>query len=182
MTCCASPLSLGLRGYQRRTVQPTITVAPQYRVVEPAPIVTPKTTPTPMEVVDLMLQESQLTPDDEFYDLGCGDGRVVIRAAQRFGCRCVGIDINADQARIAKRAVERAGLQSLVTIYKGDVTRCDVSQATAAYIYLEPETLAKVVPRLSPGCRIASYSHTLATFNHRVSVDGQSVYFWIPQR
>ena len=145
------------------------------------PDVTRFVSETPLPVIDATLREYQLTPDDLFYDLGCGNGRVVIRAVQLYGCQAVGIDINKDQARQAQRAVKAAGLESRVRIYVDDIRTCDVSRATAAYCYLDPSTLAAVVPRLSPGCRVASYSHPLCQHNHRVVIDGQSVYFLIPQ-
>lgn len=133
---------------------------------------------SPQPVIDSALRELQLTTADVFYDLGCGDGRVVIEAAKRYGCRAVGIELDPQLAKTARDAVRAAGLTDSVNIYRGDATKCDVTEATAAYLYLDPATASEVAERLPPRCRVASYSHDIPNTNHRVVVgDHGPIYF-----
>jgi SAM-dependent methyltransferase len=119
--------------------------------------------PTPMPVVDAMLDMAKVTKNDLLYDLGSGDGRIVIRAAERFGCRGVGVDLNPERVREAKAAAKKAGpqIESLVRFEEGDVFTFDFSPATVVTMYLLPSVNVKLRPRilkeLKPGTRIVSH-------------------------
>jgi SAM-dependent methyltransferase len=119
--------------------------------------------PTPMPVVDAMLDMAKVGKNDLLYDLGSGDGRIVIRAAQRFGCRGVGVDLNPERVREAKAAAKKAGpqIESLVRFEEGDVFTFDFSPATVVTMYLLPSVNVKLRPRilkeLKPGTRIVSH-------------------------
>lgn len=134
--------------------------------------------PTPEAAIEAALRELRLTDADVLYDLGCGDGRVVIEAARRYGCRAVGVEIDPRRALAARDAVRAAGLADRVTIYQGDVTKCDVSGATAAYLYLEPAIAKEVAERLPAGCRVASFMHRVDGINHVVAVENTGCLFF----
>jgi SAM-dependent methyltransferase len=117
--------------------------------------------PTPQEVVDRMLQMAEVKQDDVVYDLGCGDGRLVITAAKRYGARGVGVDI--DPARIAesKAAAKAAGVEHLVEFRQQDALTVDVSPASVVTLYLLTAANLKLRPTLQktlkPGARIVSH-------------------------
>jgi SAM-dependent methyltransferase len=117
--------------------------------------------PTPQEVVDRMLQMAEVKSDDVVYDLGCGDGRLVITAAKRYGARGVGVDI--DPARIAesKAAAKAAGVEHLVEFRQQDALTVDVSPASVVTLYLLTAANLKLRPTLQqtlkPGARIVSH-------------------------
>ena len=117
--------------------------------------------PTPQDVVDRMLADAELTPNDVLYDLGCGDGRIVITAARKYKTRGVGIDI--DQARISESRsnARAAGVGDLVEFQRGDILEADVSRATVVTLYLTSSTNLKLRPiltrQLRPGARIVSH-------------------------
>src|SRR4051794_29041776 len=82
--------------------------------------------PTPQDVVERMLAVAQVTNQDTVFDLGCGDGRVVITAAKKYGARGVGIDIDRDRINDSKRNARDAGVESLVRFQQGDILNADV--------------------------------------------------------
>ena len=92
--------------------------------------------PSPYDVVQRMLTLAEVTRDDIVYDIGCGDGRIVITAAQRFGARGVGIDIDPQRIAEANANAERAGVQHLVQFIQQDAMTVDVSEATVVTLYL----------------------------------------------
>jgi Methyltransferase domain len=117
--------------------------------------------PTPQDVVDRMLADAELKPDDVLYDLGSGDGRIVITAAKKYKTRGVGIDI--DQARISESRsnARAAGVADLVEFQRGDILQADVSRATVVTLYLTSSTNLKLRPiltrQLRPGARVVSH-------------------------
>jgi SAM-dependent methyltransferase len=117
---------------------------------------------TPEDVVEKMLELAKVGPADVVYDLGCGDGRIVITAARKYGARGVGVDI--DPARIAEsRANARnAGVESLVTFLLQDAMTVDVSPATVVTLYLVATSNLRLRPmltrQLAPGARIVSHN------------------------
>ena len=117
--------------------------------------------PTPQDVVERMLSLAQVSAKDVVYDLGSGDGRLVVTAAKKFGARGVGIDI--DPARIAEgRAnAKAAGVEKLVEFRQQDALEADVSQATVVTLYLLSSSNVKLRPRLTsqlkPGARVVSH-------------------------
>lgn len=117
--------------------------------------------PTPQPVVDKMLDMAQVGPEDTVYDLGCGDGRIVITAARERGARGVGIDINPMRIREAKENAAGAGVSDKVEFKVGDLFEADFSNATVVTLYLLPEVNRKLRPQLwrqlKAGTRVVSH-------------------------
>jgi SAM-dependent methyltransferase len=118
--------------------------------------------PTPQDVVDRMLEVAQVTDKDTVFDLGCGDGRIVITAAKKFGARGVGIDIDKDRIAESRRNARNAGVAALVRFEQGDILNADVSTATVVTLYLVSSSNMKLRPiltkQLQPGARIVSHA------------------------
>lgn len=116
---------------------------------------------TPPEVVDRMLEMARVTKDDVIYDLGSGDGRIVIRAAKKYGARGVGIEIDPDLVRRAQDNAQKEGVRHLVEFHAQDALTVDVSPATVVTLYMLPEFNAKLRPiferQLRPGARVVSH-------------------------
>ncbi len=121
--------------------------------------------PTPDDVVERMLTLAGVTADDVVYDLGSGDGRIVIAAAQRFGARGVGIDIDPQRIAESNANAERAGVQDLVEFIEMDALAADVSDATVVTLYLLSSSNAKLRPiltrQLRAGARIVSHAFSM---------------------
>ncbi len=136
---------------------PAATAIAQQQPANLAPYV-----PTPQDVVDRMLELAGVRSNDVVYDLGCGDGRIVITAAQRFGARGVGIDFDPERIAEANVNAERAGVQDLVTFVEQDAMQTDVSEATVVTLYLLTSSNMKLRPiltrQLRPGSRIVSHA------------------------
>jgi hypothetical protein len=117
--------------------------------------------PTPQDVVDRMLADANVTGSDVVYDLGSGDGRIVITAAKKFGARGVGIDIDPDRISESRRNARSAGVGDLVEFQHGDILQADVSRATVVMLYLVSSANLKLRPiltrQLHPGARIVSH-------------------------
>jgi SAM-dependent methyltransferase len=118
--------------------------------------------PTPQDVVDRMLTVAEVTSRDVVYDLGSGDGRIVITAAKKFGARGVGIDIDPERIAESRRNARDAGVSSLVEFRLGDILNADVSKATVVTLYLVSSANLKLRPlltrQLAPGARIVSHA------------------------
>ena len=121
--------------------------------------------PTPMTVVDAMLDLAKVTKSDVVYDLGCGDGRIVVRAATRFGCRGVGVDLNPERVKEAKANAMRANVTELARFEVGDVFDFDFSGATVVTMYLLPSVNLKLRPAITEGTE-AGYPACLARLSH----------------
>ncbi len=121
--------------------------------------------PSPYDVVQRMLTLAEVSRDDVVYDIGCGDGRIVITAAQRFGARGVGIDIDPQRIAEANANAERAGVQHLVQFIQQDAMTVDVSEATVVTLYLLSSSNLKLRPlltsQLAPGARIVSHAFSM---------------------
>jgi SAM-dependent methyltransferase len=121
--------------------------------------------PTPADVVDRMLTLANVGADDVVYDLGCGDGRIVIAAAQKFGARGVGIDIDARLVGEAEARAKAAGVQNRVTFVIEDALKADVSDATVVTLYLLSASNIMLRPiltkQLRRGARIVSHSFAM---------------------
>src|SRR5512139_606426 len=117
--------------------------------------------PTPMPVVDAMLDMARVRREDTLYDLGCGDGRIVVRAASRFGCKGVGVDLNPERVAEARANAASQKVTGLTRFAVGDVFEFDFSPATVVTMYLLPGVNLKLRPRLQkelrPGTRIVSH-------------------------
>jgi SAM-dependent methyltransferase len=116
---------------------------------------------TPQEVVDKMLDMAKVTKDDVVYDLGCGDGRFVVTAAKKYGCRGVGYDISPRRVRESRANVRKNGVEQLVRIEQKDIFTLDLSQADVITLFLLPSLNEKLIPqldKLKPGSRIVSHN------------------------
>jgi SAM-dependent methyltransferase len=115
---------------------------------------------TPEPVIEKMLELAEVEADDVVYDLGCGDGRIVIAAARRFGARAWGFDIDPVRVAEARANAEAAGVSHLVTIEQRDIFTLDLSPASVVTLYLLPELNVRLIPQLqqlAPGSRIVSH-------------------------
>lgn len=122
--------------------------------------------PTPQKVVDLMLEYAKVTKDDLVYDLGCGDGRIVVTAAKKYGAKGVGVDIDPVRVKEAQALAKKEGVDNLVEIRLGDALNVpDVSKATVVMTYMLPEFMARMEPglkkNLKPGTRIVAHDYPL---------------------
>lgn len=143
--------------------------------------------PTPQSLVDRMLDMAELTPQDRLVDLGSGDGRTVITAAQR-GATARGIEFNPDMVALAKRAARDAGVADKATFEHGDIFKSDFSDATVVTLFLLPALNLKLRPTLldmKPGTRIVSNSFTMDDWEPDETVSAQdcsaycSAYKWV---
>ena len=145
--------------------------------------------PTPDKVVEQMLALAKVTKNDVLYDLGSGDGRIVITAAQKFGTRGTGIDINPERIREANENARKAGVTNRVQFRQQDLCEADISKATVVTLYLLPEINVKLRPKLfkdlKPGTRIVSHDFDMGKWKPErvVQVQGpnreHTVYYWV---
>ena len=128
--------------------------------------------PTPADVVDRMLTLAKVGPRDVVYDLGCGDGRIVISAAQKFGARGVGVDIDANLINQAEANAKAAGVERRVKFLVQDAMTVDVSDATVVTLYLLSASNVKLRPiltrQLRRGARIVSHSFAMGDWEPEV--------------
>jgi 2-polyprenyl-3-methyl-5-hydroxy-6-metoxy-1,4-benzoquinol methylase len=121
--------------------------------------------PTPMVVVEKMLELGGVDKDDVLFDLGCGDGRIVITAARKFGTRGVGIDIDPQRIEESTRAAKEAGVDALIEFRLQDVMKADIRAATVVTLYLLPESNALLRPlfeeQLRPGTPVVSHNYSI---------------------
>jgi hypothetical protein len=121
--------------------------------------------PTPMVVVERMLELGEIDKTDLLFDLGCGDGRIVITAAKKFGTRGVGIDIDPQRIEESVRAAKEAGVEELVEFRLQDVMKADIREATVVTIYFLPESNALLLPlleeQLKPGTPVVSHNYSI---------------------
>jgi trans-aconitate methyltransferase len=140
--------------------------------------------PTRMPVVDAMLDLGRVKRDDVIYDLGCGDGRIVVRAASRFGCRGVGVDLNPERVEEARTNARRAKVTELTRFEVGNVFDFQFSEATVVTMYLLPSVNLKLRPRLQrelkPGTRIVSHDFDMGDWRPEATreVDGARLFLW----
>ena len=128
--------------------------------------------PTPPDVVDRMLGLARTSPRDVVYDLGCGDGRIVIAAAQKFGARGVGIDIDATLVARAQANAAAAGVSDRVTFRVQDAMTVNVSDATVVTLYLLAASNVKLRPvltrQLAPGARIVAHNYPIGDWEPQI--------------
>ena len=141
--------------------------------------------PTPPPVVDAMLKLADVKPSDVVYDLGCGDGIIVATAAQKYGARAVGIDIDPQRVKEATERAQQMGVSDKVRIIQGDLFEADIKEATVVTLYLLQSLNIKLMPKLKselkPGTRIVSQSFSMGDTwppEKTVEVDGRPVYMW----
>jgi SAM-dependent methyltransferase len=146
--------------------------------------------PTPQEVVDKMLELAKVKKDDVVYDLGCGDGRIVLTAARKFGVKARGFDIDPDRIKDceANFKKEKEEVQKLVKFEKKDIFTLDLSEANVVTLYLLPDLNVKLVPqlkKLKPGSRIVSHAFDMRGYKPDMKVTvkckddvERDVYLW----
>ena len=120
---------------------------------------------TPQDVVDKMLELAQVKKDDLVYDLGCGDGRIVVTAAKRYGCKAVGFDLDPRRVKESLENVQKSKVGHLVGIEQKDIFTLDLSKADVVTLYLLASLNAKLIPqleKLKPGSRIVSHTFEMA--------------------
>src|SRR5579871_5350741 len=116
--------------------------------------------PTPQAVVDKMLDMADVRHGEIVYDLGCGDGRIPVTAAKKYGVKTWGFDINPVRVRESLDNVDKNNVKHLVTIKQADIFELDLSKADVITLYLLPTLNVKLIPqldKLKPGCRIVSH-------------------------
>src|SRR5262245_58002689 len=140
--------------------------------------------PTKQDVVEEMLRMAGVKPGDVVYDLGCGDGRIVITAAQKFGARGVGVDINPERISEANDAAKRAGVKN-VTFKIGDLFEADIREATVVTLYLLPDVNLRLKPKLlrdlKPGTRVVSHDFSMGEDwqpEKTLRVGSDTLYLW----
>jgi SAM-dependent methyltransferase len=149
----AAPLAMPQAAAQTRSGQ-----------AQDAPVLAPYV-PTPQDVVERMLELAGVGPGDVVYDLGCGDGRLVITAAGKYGARGVGVDIEPERIAESQANAKAAGVESLVTFRLQDAMTVDVSEATVVTLYLLSSSNLKLRPMLTrqlrPGARVVSHAFSM---------------------
>ena len=141
--------------------------------------------PTRDAVVAGMLELGGVKKGDILYDLGCGDGRIVITAAQKFGARGTGIDIDPVRIREAQENARKAGVADRVKFIEQDLFDAKISDATVVTLYLLPAINLKLRPKLlkdlKPGTRIVSHAFDMGDWKpeKEIEVDGEQLYFWV---
>ena len=141
--------------------------------------------PTPEKVVERMLEVAKVGPNDVVYDLGSGDGRIVIAAAKNHGARGVGIDIDPQRVREARDNASRAGVANRVEFREGNLFDANISEATVVTIYLLSGINMKLRPKLlaelKPGTRIVSHAFDMGDWKPEATakVGTSTVYYWV---
>lgn len=163
----------------------------QEKASEPKPARTPDViyVPTPHEVVAKMLEMAKVTKDDVVYDLGCGDGRIVVAAAKKYGCKAYGFDIDPQRVKEARANVKKNKVEHLVTIEQKDIFELDLSPASVVTLYLLPSLNVKLIPqleKLKPGSRIVSHDFDMegvkpdqrVEFQAKRDGSSHTIYLW----
>jgi len=145
--------------------------------------------PTPQEVVDAMLTLAEVKKGDTVYDLGCGDGRIVITAAKKFGANAVGIDIDPERIQEANANARREGVAGKVSFRQEDLFQADITNASVVTLYLLSTLNQKLKPKLmadlKPGTRIVSHAFDMGDWKpeKESDVNGRRIYLWrVPAR
>jgi 16S rRNA G966 N2-methylase RsmD len=145
--------------------------------------------PTPMDVVQAMLLLAKVGADDLVADLGCGDGRIVIEAAQRLGARGLCVDIDPRRIAEAQRNAAAAGVAERIRFVQQDLFAVELREVTVVALFLSPAFNRKLRPRLerelAPGARVVSHWHDMGDWApsrvQRITSDGRErpVYLWV---
>ena len=145
--------------------------------------------PTSDAVVNAMLKLAEVRRGDVVYDLGCGDGRIVITAAKRHGVRGVGIDIDPERIAESRKNARRAGVEQRVEFRVQDLFDADIGDASVVTLYLLPDVNRRLMPKLlsdlEPGTRVVSHAFDMGDWQPErvVEVDGTRIFLWrIPAR
>jgi len=141
--------------------------------------------PTPQEVVERMLTIAKVGKNDVLFDLGCGDGRIVVTAAKEHGARGTGIDLDPERIGEARKNAQQAGVTDRVSFKVADLFETDVSAASVVTLYLLPNVNTRLRPRLwkqlKVGSRVVSHAFDMGPEwppEKTDSVEGRSIYYW----
>ena len=141
--------------------------------------------PTPQEVVERMLMMAKVGKNDVLFDLGCGDGRIVVTAAKTHGAIGTGIDLDPERIREARKNAEQAGVADKVSFKVADLFETDVSAASVVTLYLLPNVNTRLRPQLwkqlKVGSRVVSHAFDMGPEwppEKTDSVDGRTIYYW----
>ena len=166
---------------------PAVSQAPQNAAQKPPKEPDVIFVPTPQEVVNKMLELAEVKQTELVYDLGCGDGRIVVTAAKKYGCKAVGFDVDPERIKESNENVRTNNVGNLVQIKQEDIFTLDLSKANVNTLYLLPSLNVKLIPqleKLKPGSRIVSHQFDMKGVKPQktveVNVDGRShtVYLW----
>ena len=141
--------------------------------------------PTPENVVAKMLELVNLKPADVLFDLGSGDGRIVVTAARKYGVRGVGYDLNPERIQEANENAKKAGVTGKVEFRQKDLFTADLHDATVVTLYLLPSVNLKLRPKLfaelKPGSRVVSHDFDMGDWkpDKTADLDGHKIYFWV---
>jgi len=158
---------------------------------QPPPTKTPDIhfVPTPPPIADAMLKLARVTPQDVVYDLGSGDGRIVILAAQKYGAHGVGIELDARLVEISRQVAREGKVDDRVTFLQGDLFAADISKATVVAIWLSNSVNmrleGKLRRELPPGARVVSHQFPIGSWapDRTVHVEDKDLFLWtIPPR
>ncbi len=144
--------------------------------------------PTPPQVVEAMLKMADVKKGDVLYDLGSGDGRIAIMAAEKFGARAVGIDIDPQRVKEANENLAKSSAKGQVRFLNQDLFATDLSEATVITLYLLESLNEKLRPtllKLRPGTRIVSHAFRMGDWQPEktATIDGRSIYYWtVPKK
>ena len=139
--------------------------------------------PTPQEVVDKMVELAGVKKGDVVYDLGSGDGRIVITAAKK-GAKAVGFEIDGDLVKQSRDNIRNAGVQEVAEIRQQDILTVDLSAASVVTMYLLPDVnlqlKPKILSQLKPGSRVVSHAFDMGDWkpDHTERVEGRTLYLW----
>lgn len=140
--------------------------------------------PTPDSVVDAMLKLAGVGATDVVYDLGAGDGRIVIAAAREYGAHGVGVELDPDLVKKARERAQKAGVSDKVSFIQGDLFKSDLSQATVVTLYLSFSTNrrleSKLMRELKPGSRVVSHRFEMADWrpDQDIHAHGARILLW----
>ena len=141
--------------------------------------------PSPTEVVDEMLKLAKVQKDDVVYDLGCGDGRIVIAAAKKYGVKGLGVDIDPKRIDEARINAKEAGVEDKVEFREQDLFKTDLRNATIVMLYLHYDLNLRLRPKLMkelrPGSRVVSSTFDMGDWKPDVTslISGRNIYLWI---
>lgn len=141
--------------------------------------------PTRHAIADAMLQLAGVGPGDVVFDLGSGDGRIVILAAQKYGARGVGVEIDPQLVQTSRAVAREGDVADRVTFVEGDLFAADIARATVVTLYLNHSTNLRLEPKLrrelQPGTRIVSHQFPIGQWRPEktVIVDGIPIHLWI---
>jgi SAM-dependent methyltransferase len=139
--------------------------------------------PSPQEVVDKMIELAGVKKDDVVYDLGSGDGRIVITAAKK-GAKAVGFDIDPQLVKESRENIRKAGVEDRAEIRDQDILTVDLSPASVVTMYLLPDVNLKLKPnllsQLKPGSRVVSHAFDMGDWkpDRTERVNGRTIYLW----